>query len=396
VNESKLSAMFPSTASGASYETTGWMCAAPNVAYSVGLPWASSQTATASDIMSAAQILVNAQKGPLEATKNTNGQYVANNFVTQQIVSDSNDCTAQSTLSTDFASPSLSASGIYEPSSLPLTAAHAMQGAVAGSAGGVAFSAMDSSQADFFGLLPASLQNAAGQFVTPDQASIDAALTDATTNKDGTITPDYDDTGDASAYPLPMVTYALVSTAPQATAAQAQQLTDLLTNLVDYSYAGGVGYSVPMPAGYVPLTTNLYQQALADISKDIVAPAGSTTTATTTTPPTTVATGSGSTVGGSTSVVSGVVKAVTGAVSTVANALGNAATSEPARRVAEVAGGPILLTLDADRFVLPALLALGIACLVGGPLLYLVPSVRRRLATGKHGPRGAEGENGEG
>ncbi len=111
---------------------------------------------------------------------------------------------------------------------------------------------MDSSEADFFGLLPASLQNAAGAFVGPSAQSINAALNDATTNADGTLSPNLNDTADAGAYPLPMVTYALVSTSPQPTADQATQLKDLLTNLVTYSHNGGSA-SQPLPAGYVPL-----------------------------------------------------------------------------------------------------------------------------------------------
>ena len=63
----------------------------------------------------------------------------------------------------------------YAPSSEPLTAAHAIQGAISKNLLGFGFSAMDSSEADFFGLLPANLQNAAGAFVAPSSTSITAA-----------------------------------------------------------------------------------------------------------------------------------------------------------------------------------------------------------------------------
>ena len=78
------------------------------------------------------------------------------------------------------------------PSSSPITAAHVMDTLVAkyGGTGGFTFTAMDSSEADFFGLLPASLQNAAGAFVGPRRAvDPDAALNDTIKNPDGTLSP---------------------------------------------------------------------------------------------------------------------------------------------------------------------------------------------------------------
>ena len=54
---------------------------------------------------------------------------------------------------------------------------------------GFAFSAMDASEADFYGLLPANLQNASGAFVAPSAASITAALNDATAAPNGTLIP---------------------------------------------------------------------------------------------------------------------------------------------------------------------------------------------------------------
>ena len=59
-------------------------------------------------------------------------------------------------------------------------------------------------EALYFGLNSAALQNAAGQFVAPSSASIDAALADATTNPDGTLAFTYTDTSDAAAYPEPV------------------------------------------------------------------------------------------------------------------------------------------------------------------------------------------------
>jgi hypothetical protein len=281
-----------------------------------------------------------------------------------------------------------------------------MVGAIAsyGGGGGVAFSAMDSSQADFFGLLPASLENAAGQFVSPNQTSIDAALSVATANPDGTVVPDFRNKNESAAYPMPMVTYALVSTAPQPTAAQAQQLTDLLTNLVDYSYAGGVGYSVPLPAGYVPLTDTLYKDAIADIAADIVPPGGATTTTTTaaTTTTTTAATTTTTTTGvqtsatatpttGGTSSGPSTVTSPTNSVAnpqvTVGSAVIVSTSGAPVKHLNLGGGSPLLVSLGAERILLPALLALAIICLIAGPLLFLMPRLRTRTLSAA-GPLG--------
>jgi hypothetical protein len=384
VSETRLGAMFPSTSSGATNQVTSWMCAAKRTSYSV-VPLDSSTSTSVKDIMSAAQILANAEKAP---TLYENG--VANNFVTQSFSSPSKDCKAISKLPTNYASTGATSAALYEPSSSPLTAAHAMVGAITayGGNGGMAFGAMDSSQADFYGLLPASLQNAAGTFVAPNQTSVDAALGDATTNADGTLTPDYNDktgSGAAAAYPLPMVTYALVSTAPQPTAFQATQLSDLLTNLVDYSYAGGAGYSVPMPAGYFPLPANLYKEAVADIAADVVGPGGASTTTTTTTTtatpaptPTPVPISSSqpvpnATVSGTPSSTAGIPAGAT----TQAN--GGSTTSSPPHHTNEGTGSPVLVTLGYERILLPMIWVVAILSMVGGSLLFVSPSLRRRL-----------------
>ena len=300
VPETVLGAAFPSTASGASYEATNWMCQAPDLGYNVHLPWDPATAVTLKDLMTAPQILTDAERGPIALEKNASGQEVAQTFVTQYVVSNPAHCQGMSALPTDFATTTGSIA--YLPSSSPVTAAHAIQGAVANNyvgQGGFAFSAMDSSQADLYGLLPASLQNAAGQFVEPDQTSVDAALADATTDTDGTLSPNFKNTTDPAAYPLPMVTYALVSTAAQPTEAAAQQLQDALTNLVTYSHAGGSGAVDPLPAGYEPLPDNLYQAALTDIAKDVVAPPNTPPTTPPTTPPATPISPSTTTGGGS-------------------------------------------------------------------------------------------------
>ena len=99
----------------------------------------------------------------------------------------------------------------------------------------------------------------------------------------GTYSFDYakDTTMDAAAaYPMPDVTYALVPTAPQAPA-QAQAMKNLLTNLVDVSEGDG---AAPLPPGYYPMPTTMYQAALTDINTDITAAPSAVTTTTTTSP----------------------------------------------------------------------------------------------------------------
>ena len=79
---------------------------------------------------------------------------------------------------------------------------------------------MDSSEASFYGLYTASMENAAGNFVTPTVANLEAALAKLTPCPGGTLScpvgtykVDYT-TPNADAYPMPDVTYAMVPTTP--------------------------------------------------------------------------------------------------------------------------------------------------------------------------------------
>ena len=103
---------------------------------------------------------------------------------------------------------------------------------------------MDSSEAAFNGLNQASLQNADGDFVAPTESSIEesaqaetACPTDDLTCPGRDVRARYSSAASATAYALPNVTYALVSTLPQP-AATATAIKDLLTNLVTYSHNG--------------------------------------------------------------------------------------------------------------------------------------------------------------
>jgi hypothetical protein len=126
-----------------------------------------------------------------------------------------------------------------------------------------AFSSMNWADANYFGLSVASLQNAAGAFQAPDAASLDAAVADATTNADGTLSPNYA-SSDAAAYPMPSITYAVVPTTGVA-ASQVQLDQNMLNQLLDLT--GGSEQS-NLPSGFVPLPPSLYQEARSDVATD--------------------------------------------------------------------------------------------------------------------------------
>ncbi len=402
--ESNLEAMFPSTASGSSYESTGWICsAAANTPYKVNLPAGGS--ATLSDILSGPQILADAELGPIQMTQ-SGSTYTLDPTVTQNITSDPKGCQALSSLPTDLAS-TVASDGYYAPyapSSQPLTAAHVIQGVISKGLLGFAFSAMDSSEADFFGLLPANLQNASGAFVAPSTAAVTAALNDMqpSPNQNGTLVPDYTTT-DASAYPMPMITYALISTSPQPSQATADQLTNMLTNLVNYSSTSGAGTSEPLPPGYVALPQNLQTAALADIAKDVIAPDGQpvggegpqTTGSGGTGPGSTTGStgGPGGTGGSSYHGGNGTQSAYHSSQNPSSNGSGTSGGSSGGGLLgpANFVGRLLTVTLGDNRFLVPGLLLLGLLCVVLGPLLYLSPNLKRPVTASAGDDAGPDG-----
>jgi len=150
------------------------------------------------------------------------------------------------------------------------------------------FAPMNSSEANYYGLLPAALQNAAGRFVLPTATSLDAALSGATVNKNGTLSANFDDKNPA-AYPLPEIWYAVVPTANQ-TAANAVAIKTLLDDVLNIT---GGSQTADLPPGFVPLPASMYTASLAAVAKDVQGPppTTTTTTTTTTTSPTTTTTG---------------------------------------------------------------------------------------------------------
>jgi hypothetical protein len=188
---------------------------------------------------------------------------------------------------------------------------------------------------------------------------------------------------------MPDVTYAVVPTTPQ-TPAKAAAIKDLLTNLVDFSHSGG---SLALPSGYAPLSDTLYQAAITDISKDVVAEPSPATTTTTTptksssqTTTTATSTGTGSSGGGNGgSTGDDTSGSGQGSLPLSTPAGSGGSGSHPANSggvgVAAAAAptGLLLVGLDeVSRFLLPAIVALALACLIVGPFLLLAPAIRRR------------------
>jgi hypothetical protein len=275
------------------------------------------------------------------------------------------------------------------------------------------FAVMDSSDSLFYGLNSASLQNSAGNFVTPNQTSVADALENVTpcptgelSCPQGTFSFDYakDTTTDAAgAYPMPDITYALVPTSPQP-ADEASAMTSLLTNLVNFSHGSG---SIPLPPGYYPMPSDIYQAALTDIKNDISAapslsPVTTTTVPTKSTTSSTPASTSGST--GSTGGTSGSAETGSGASSSISsgvNVLGGSGSSLPLSTSPSLTSsshgsptgggsssspgsnatvaGTMLVSLDGPaRFLFPALVLLALASLIAGTVLLVGPETRRR------------------
>ena len=378
VQENGLGAMFPSTASGSVSQVTGWLCAAPQVQYPVTTQFTDSENSTTlvNDIMSSQQLLSNAENGPIVVTD------PPNLIVDRSTIQKPTKCQTLSTLPIDFAADDQGTARTFQPSSSPVTAAHVLQAALpnfTGVGAGIDFTAMDSSEADFFGLFPASLQNAAGRFQLPAGSSVQAALNDETPNADGTLSPNFDNTANTDAYPLPMVTYALVSTNPQPSMAEASALKDMLTNLVNYSHTAGAGTTSPLPSGYVPLPDNLYQQAVADISNDVVGPGGVA-------PPPPGSTGTSGAAPGAAGGQTGVAGRGGGTSFrfNTGGALRASGASQASGSSGASSGGTgdylghfITVTLGDSRFFIPGLLLLAVLCLICGPLLYLSPSMKK-------------------
>jgi hypothetical protein len=391
-------------ANGASYQATDWLCNAPNTPVTVKVeekdPPKGGNPATVSvtDPNSAPGTLTTAPFGSAAWPPRVPSPWVYPS------------CQPYSTF------PSLASNSGYGEYESPALQAANIRNVIygGGSSPGfplaqpeAGFGIMDSSDASFFGLNTASLQNADGNFVEPTTDNVEAALSNLTpcpvpepTCPTGTYQMSYQTAPTAQAYPMPDITYALVPTSPQPAATAAAE-KDLLTNLVTYSHNGGSsahasGAANPLPGGYSPLPDSLYGQAMADIAADIVAaPPGSSGKP---------GPGSSSSGGKGTSGTSGSGSASSGSNGSDSFASGSGTTGgsegsslplSTAERLAEQrarglaaggvyqsqsATGVLLVSLDTiARFLLPVLVVLAVVCLIAGPLLFL-PEWRRRRA----------------
>jgi hypothetical protein len=382
-----------SVSSGSSYQATDWICSAPNTPFTVDVNEVNPTTGS--------------NPVPIGVTDpNPASTTLTTASPDKNILFPS--CQATSSI------PTLSSlSSGYSPSEDPSLQAKSMRswaygggqvpspGSPDGSyGGGVALGIMDSSEASFYGLDTASLENADGQFVAPTASSLAAAEADlapctvaSLTCPAGTYHQDYS-TQTAGAYPMPDITYAMVPTTPQQPQV-ATAMTDLLTNLVTYSHS-----SPTLPKGYASLSDSLYKSALVDIAADITAAPVSTPSTGTTPPTTTGSSGKTSPFGttipaadeepsssspGSSAAGDDDLGPPVSSPFTSPGSSGQAAS--PARgSVGElgiggssVPTGFLLVSLDdPSRYLLPALIVLGLLCLVAGPLLLWGPALKRR------------------
>ena len=116
------------------------------------------------------------------------------------------------------------------------------------------------------GLVPMAIQNQpGGPFVSPDQASMDAAVADMTPDVNGMLQPAAHPS-DPAAYPLTYVVYAMVPAQPLVDLACTPRPTSqaLLTSWLDYLTGPG---QKALADGLVPLTPELASQAKAAIAK---------------------------------------------------------------------------------------------------------------------------------
>ena len=402
-------------ANGSSYQVTNWLCTAPNHSYPVGVdendvpPSQNPVTVTVTDTNAAPSTFTTPPVGstiwppPTDPTS----PWV---FPTCQSYANFPSLAASTNGYGESQSPALQAKsmrafayGGNSAPSIPFPSTGSDDPPAA-------FGVMDSSEAAFYGLNNASVQNADGTFVAPTRASLEAAEqnlascpADDAGCPTGTYSVDYIGSASAGAYPMPDVTYAVVSTTPQP-AAQAEAEANLLTNLVTFSHNGGGG-SLNLPDGYAPLSDTLYQAALADIGNDIVAEPGGSTSPTGGSGGGKGSAGRGSAGAGGSSGSSGsgstLTSPFTGSSSgdsgtDSAGSTGANGTSGTGGKGSGVGGadgvyssptGFLLVALDtAGRFLLPAAVILALVCLIAGPLLLFYPDLfrrRRRRAGGE-------------
>jgi hypothetical protein len=256
------------------------------------------------------------------------------------------------------------------------------------------FAPMVWSEALYNGLNVAALQNGGGAMSTPSGASIDAALSEATTESNGTLAPAGDPTG--TAYPMPDVVYAVVSTTgvPAATAAAERTI---ISSLLDTSSPTA---TTALPGGFVPLTAALYAQGESALTKALPTSGPAPTTTPGTTPAKlTFATGAalalldapGGLPGGLG--IQGSLLALSGLTSS--SGKGSAGSGSGAHPLVVPTPLPMKLLSHDTAWLVPWFLGLLVAAAVLGPLLLSGWQVaRRRVGSAAAAAEGGEGGDG--
>jgi len=121
------------------------------------------------------------------------------------------------------------------------------------------WSVIDSADAERFLIPQAALENAAGKFVEPTDASMAAAVADMTKTSAGTLQMNYTKK-DPAAYPLTMVIYAVVPTSG-ISKAKASAIARFLDYVANQGQQSGTGTG-QLPPGYLPLPQSLRAQTL--------------------------------------------------------------------------------------------------------------------------------------
>ena len=121
------------------------------------------------------------------------------------------------------------------------------------------WSIIDQADAQRFLIPAAALENAAGKYVVPTDASMAAAVKDMTKTSAGTLQTNYTTT-DPAAYPMTMVIYAIVPTGG-ISAAKAAAISQFLDFVATSGQTTGAAPG-ELPEGYLPLPESLRQQTL--------------------------------------------------------------------------------------------------------------------------------------
>ena len=336
---------------GITDQLTHWICQAPLST----VPWgttSSTEAATAAETMLAGL----AQGGHPEATCPTTDQWPAE------------------TVSSALWSASVGPQGQMKAmrSFLPPIGSGANSGS--------GFAYMTWPWASYLGLDSAGLLNASNTFQGPSQASIDAALADASLNPDGTLTPNYNNPSNTGAYPMPSVIYAAVSTDTMPADRKAA-ITTALTSMLDVT---GGSHTSQLPTGYVPLTPALYKQAPAEVATAIGNPNFKISSVL----PQLASTPSGSGSGFSGGSYTGGLSSSSGLRSATGTSAKNTAAGAGPTRIPSSSPryGSFLLTASSTRMLIPWVAGAGVLALIGGALVLMsgglaqgVRSLRRRL-----------------